>query len=218
LARIVDPSHRDATTKTDEDTNDDAPVALDGDQLVIRRLTVRGAPADAVRHCIEHGGDAEEVTRQMLDIGGVVLQHGANSTLVQAVIAEMRSEGVTQVSLRGMAERVAAKGLRYEEQVQPMLEAAFASHGDIVEATGGTPGLDGKNKKGDFVATLNPDSIGGRDRRVVIEAKDRGLPARMASSPIWLRRCATAPPTPVSLSARRLPATGCACTAGTASW
>lgn len=173
MARIVDPSHRDATTKTDEDTNDDAPVALDGDQLVIRGLTVRGAPADAVRHCIEHGGDAEEVTRQMLDIGGVVLQHGANSTLVQAVIAEMRSEGVTQVSLRGMAERVAAKGLRYEEQVQPMLEAAFASHGDIVEATGGTPGLDGKNKKGDFVATLNPDSIGGRDRRVVIEAKDR---------------------------------------------
>jgi hypothetical protein len=46
-------------------------------------------------------------------------------------------------------------------------------HGDIVEATGGTPGLDGKNKKGDFVVTLNPESVGGRDRRVVIEAKDR---------------------------------------------
>ncbi len=127
LARIMDLSHRGAPTKTDDDTSEDVPVALDGDQLVIRGLTVRGAPAEAVRHCIDHGGDAEEVTRQMLDIGGVVLQHGANSTLVQAVISEMRSEGVTQESLRGMAERVAAKGLRYEEQVQPMLEAAFAS-------------------------------------------------------------------------------------------
>jgi hypothetical protein len=161
------------THTEDDDTSVPPSVVLDGDQLVIRDLLVRGAPAEAVRHCIDHGGDSEDTVRQMLDIGGAVLQHGANSTLVQAVIAEMRNEGVTQESLRLMAERVAAKGLAYEDQVRPALEAAFAAHGDIVEATGGTPGLDGKNKKGDFVVTLNPETLGGRDRRVVIEAKDR---------------------------------------------
>jgi hypothetical protein len=148
-------------------------VVLNGDQLLIRDLRVRGAPAEAARHCIEQGGDAEAAVQQMLDIGGMVLQHGANSTLVQAVIAEMRNEGVTQESLRLMAERVAAKGLAYEDQVRPVLEAAFAPYGDCVEDTSGAPGVDGKSKKGDFVATLNPESIGGADRRVVIEAKDR---------------------------------------------
>jgi len=103
----------------------------------------------------------------------MVLEHGANSTLVQAVIAEMRSEGLAQEAIRAVADRVAAKGLAYEEQIHPVLEKAFAAHGGVVEATGGTPGLDGKNKKGDFVVILNPESIAGRDRRVVIEAKDR---------------------------------------------
>lgn len=163
-----------AQTNTESDNSSIPPkVMLDGDQLVIRDLLVRGAPAEAVRHCIDHGGDSEDTVRQMLDIGGAVLQHGANSTLVQAVIAEMRNEGVTQESLRLMAERVAAKGMAYEDQVRPVLEAAFAPHADCVEDTSGTPGLDGKSKKGDFVATLNPESIGGADRRVVIEAKDR---------------------------------------------
>jgi hypothetical protein len=161
-----------ATTEDDEPRNE-ASVELDGEQLVIRELLVRGAPAEAVRHHIKQDRDAEECVRRMLDIGGIVLQHGANSTLVQAVITEMRSQGVAQEAVRAVADRLAAKGLAYEDQVHPVLEAAFAGHGDMVEATGGTPGADGKNKKGDFVVTLNPESIGGRDRRVVIEAKDQ---------------------------------------------
>jgi len=175
MARIVNLSttRDDATTDSEDDNASPPPVVLDGEQLVIRELLVRGAPAQAVRHCIEQDGDAEDCVRRMLDIGGLVLQHGANSSLVQAVIAEMRSEDLAQDAVRAIAERVSAKGLAYEQQVQPALEAAFAPHGDTVEATGGTPGLDGKNKKGDFVVTLNPESIGGRDRRVVIEAKDQ---------------------------------------------
>jgi hypothetical protein len=175
MARIVNlPAVSDGEqTETEDDDALAPPVALDGDQLVIRGLLVRGAPAEAVRHCVEQGDDAEDTVRQMLDIGGMVLQHGASSTIAQAVIAEIRSDGITQEAIRAVADRVAAKGLVYEEQVHPVLESAFAGHGDIVEATGGTPGLDGKNKKGDFVVTLNPETLGGRDRRVVIEAKDR---------------------------------------------
>jgi hypothetical protein len=161
-----------AQTNTEDDASA-LPVELDGDQLVIRDLVVRGAPVAAVLHCVEQGDDAEDCVRRMLDIGGAVLQHGANSTLAQAVIAEMRNERITQETVRAVADRVAAKGLAYEEQIHPVLESAYAGHGDIVEATGGTPGLDGKNKKGDFVITLNPETLGGRDRRVVVEAKDR---------------------------------------------
>ncbi len=68
----------------------------------------------------------------------------------------MRSEGVTQESLRRMADRVAAKGFGYEDRVRPVLEAAFAPYGDEVEDTSGTPGLDGK--KGDFTVTLNAET------------------------------------------------------------
>lgn len=157
----------------DADTFDGEAVVLDGDQLVIHELIVGGAPAAAARHWVEQGGKADECVRRMIEIGGMVLQHGANSTLVQAVIAEMRSEGLTRERLRGMAERVPAKGFTYEDQVRPVLEAAFAPHGDAVEDTSRIPGLDGASTKGDFVATLDPQSIGGRDRRVVIEAKDR---------------------------------------------
>jgi hypothetical protein len=147
-------------------------VALDGEDLVIRELRVHGAPAAAVRHRVEQGDDAERVVREMLDIGGAVLQHGAEASLAQTIVAEIRSDQTARLDLRQMEDRVSAKGLRYEEQVHLVLEAAFAGHGDIVEATGGTPGLDGVNKKGDFVATLNPESTGGRIRHVVIEAKD----------------------------------------------
>lgn len=148
-------------------------VELDGERLAIRGLVVDGSAAAAARHCVEQGGDAEDAVRRMLEIGGMVLQHGANSTLVEAVITEIRREGVTEASLREMAERVASKGLRYEEQVQPVLERAAAANGDIVEATGASVGIDGRCKKGDFVISLNPESIGGRDRRVVVEAKDQ---------------------------------------------
>jgi hypothetical protein len=122
---------------------------------------------------MEQGGDPVATVRQMLDIGGMVLQHGANSTLVEAVIGEIRRESVTQKSLHAISERAPAKGLRFETLLQPILEAAFAGHGDVVEATGGTPGIDGASKKGDFVVTLNTETIGGRNRRVVVEAKDR---------------------------------------------
>lgn len=157
----------------DADTCEGEAVVLDGDQLVIHELIVSGAPVAAARHWVEQGGDADECVQRMIEIGGMVLQHGANSTLVQAVIAEMRGENLNQEGLRRMATQAAAKGFSYEDQVRPVLESAFAPHGDEVEDTSGTPGLDGASKKGDFVATLDPQSIGGRDRRVVIEAKDR---------------------------------------------
>jgi len=55
--------------------------------------------------------------------------------------------------------------------IAPAIEAAHAPYGDLVEDTSKAKGIDGSDK-GDFTVTLNPDSTGGRDRRVVLEAKD----------------------------------------------
>jgi hypothetical protein len=42
----------------------------------------------------------------------------------------------------------------------------------VVEATGGIPGADGRDKNGDFVIVLDPAGL-GRDCRVMVEAKDK---------------------------------------------
>lgn len=146
-------------------------VTLDADTLLIADLRVGGFVADAVRHAVATGHDPEDAVRQMLAIGGMVLQHGATSSIAEAVISELRRDAASDAKLQRLADRLPAKGFVYEAGLQPLLEQVFAPFCDVVEATGRTRGLDGD--KGDFVVTLNPESIGQRDRRVVIEAKDK---------------------------------------------
>jgi hypothetical protein len=148
-------------------------VSLDGGILRIHNLEVFGVAAEVVRQAIEQGREPEATVRRMLEVGGMVLAHGTQTGLVDAVVHELRREGATEAAVRAIAERSAAKGLKYEEEIQPVLEAAYAPHFDLVEATGTTAGLDGRDKKGDFVITLDPASVSGRDLRVVVEAKDK---------------------------------------------
>lgn len=148
-------------------------VDVDGATVRIRDLTISGPAAEAVIAAAAEGRDPAEVVRRMLDIGGMVLQHGASSALVDAVVQAVQREVGAQARVREVSEQVAAKGMRYEQQVRPVLEAVFGAHGDTVEDTSTVPGVDGRSKQGDFVAYLNEDATAGRDRRVVVEVKDR---------------------------------------------
>ena len=154
-------------------TTNPAAVTLTDSGLLIEHLLVSGPVADAAAHAVSQGADAAETVRRMLQIGALVLQHGANASVVDAVRSELRSHAQAAQTLRAVAEKTASKGFTFEELLHPVLDSAFAPHLDIVEATGGTPGADARNKKGDFTVTLNPGSVSGRDLRVVVEAKDK---------------------------------------------
>ena len=105
------------------------------------------------------------------------MQHGTSHGIVDALVArvgdvfDVRAQATRAV--RRVEARSAEKGFSFEDVVAPVVERAFAPYGDIVENTSGTPGLDGSVKKGDFTVTLNPETTGGRNRCVVVEAKDR---------------------------------------------
>lgn len=148
-------------------------VQIDGETVRICDLTITGPAAEAVIAAAADGHDPVEAVRRMLDIGGMVLQHGRSSSLVDAIVQAVQREVGTQARVRQVSEQVSSKGMRYEEQVWPVLEAVFGAHGDTVEDMSTIVGVDGRSKQGDFVAYLNEDATAGRDRRVVIEAKDR---------------------------------------------
>lgn len=117
----------------------------------------------------------------MLETGGAVLLHGAGKATVDAVAAEVdrlltalgeRSDRIEAV--RQQQERISAKGLSFENLLGPVLDACFSPHADVCEATGATKGI-AEEKIGDFVVTLNQRDTGGRERRIVFEAKDQRL-------------------------------------------
>jgi hypothetical protein len=161
-------------------------VVFDGDRLVIRELVVDGTMADLALASVTEGKDLEQVVREALQVGASVLLHGSAKGTVDAVSAEVdrllvslqeRSERIEAVGRQSV--RIAAKGFFFEGQLAPMLDACFASHADVFEVTSTTKGI-ADDKVGDFVVTLNPRDTGGRDRRIVFEAKDRALTVRRA--------------------------------------
>lgn len=83
---------------------------------------------------------------------------------------------MASAALKQERERGTAKGLDFEELVSTSAERFFSPYEDTVLEVGTELGADG-NKAGDIVAILNPDTTGGRDVRVVIEAKCRKLSA-----------------------------------------
>jgi hypothetical protein len=157
-------------------------VVLDDGLLRLRELIVDGAAVSAARDAVERGRDLEATVRQMLEVGGSVLLHGAALGTVDAVSAEvdrllsaLEEKSARIEAVRRLQERVAAKGLLYEELIAPVLDACFAPYHDVVEATGAVKGI-ADDKVGDFVVTLNTRDTGGRERRIVFECKDRKLP------------------------------------------
>jgi hypothetical protein len=156
-------------------------VVLDDEGLRIRDLDVDGTALAAARQAVADGRDLELTVRQALEVGGAVLLHGSARSTVDAVSAEVdrllavlseRSERLEAV--RSLHERVAAKGFLFEELLAPVLDAAFSPHADVLTVTGAEKGI-ADHKVGDFVVSVNPRDTGGRDRRIVVEAKDRKL-------------------------------------------
>ena len=64
-------------------------VRLDRHALLIERLSVAGAAQKAAWERVGAGGDLETAVREMLEIGGAVLDHGASRATVDAVSAEV---------------------------------------------------------------------------------------------------------------------------------
>jgi hypothetical protein len=158
-----------------------ASVVLEDGGLHIRDLTVDGAMATLARESVDAGRDLELIVREALELGAAVLLHGSAKGTVDAVSAEVDrlltalDENSARIeAVRRVQQRVAAKGFSFEDALGPVLDGFFASHEDIVEATGTTPGV-ADEKVGDFVVTVNPRDTGGRHRRIVFEAKDRAL-------------------------------------------
>lgn len=95
-------------------------------------------------------------------------EHGV---ILTSVLAERdRSDGL----VRAERARGPLKGFDFEARIAPVIDAAHAPHQDIVETTGRTRGVVDR-LTGDFVAKLNPNDSGGRQRTVVHEAKDKRL-------------------------------------------
>lgn len=158
-----------------------APVEVDDERVHIRDLSVDGALLALVRQAEADGRDLELVVRQVLEVGAAVLLHGTAKGTVDAVAAEVDRiltalEGKTaQLEIvRRAREQIASRGLSFETELGAALEACYAPHEDILEATGATKGV-ADDKVGDYVLTVNSRDSGGRDLRVVIEAKDRPL-------------------------------------------
>lgn len=163
-------------------------VSLTDGTLRIHELAMTGASAEWAAKVAGGGGDLQTAVEQALDLGSRVLLHGAALGTVDAVAAEVDRllEGLdSKVALLQYASRAAArtstKGLRYEQDLAPVLDACFANHHDIVEDLSTTPGI-GDVKTGDFVVTLNPKDTGGHLRRIVFEAKNQKLSMAAAQS------------------------------------
>jgi hypothetical protein len=156
-------------------------VTLKGDHVVIRDLIADGAVVELVRNGVAQERDPEQLVRHALEVGAAVLLHGTAKGTVDAVSAEvdrllvaMRERSERLEAVRRQGERIAAKGFTFEDELGPALDACYAPHEDIVEVTGAAKGI-ADDKVGDFVVTLNPRDTGGRDRRIVFEAKDRAV-------------------------------------------
>jgi hypothetical protein len=75
--------------------------------------------------------------------------------------------------------RSAAKGGDFEDLLASLLARIARGAGDLLERTSDEGGSVIRSKKGDFVVTIDPALTGGADLKVVVEAKDRAVSARV---------------------------------------
>jgi len=123
-------------------------------------------------------GDASRLA-QLLDptrLGSPLHQFRSEMTQGFEKLNERLSAMEAAFAARG-AERArsAAKGTDFEDLLEGMLTEAVHGTGDAIERTGLNAGDVMRSKKGDFLLTIDPQTCGGADLRVVVEAKDRGL-------------------------------------------
>ena len=87
-------------------------------------------------------------------------------------LAALEAAGAARASERA---RSSAKGADFEDIVEDLLTSALRGSDHLVERTGDTAGDVLRSKKGDFVVTLDPDTVRGATLRVVVECKDRAI-------------------------------------------
>ncbi|WP_249021623.1 hypothetical protein [Conexibacter sp. S30A1] len=163
-----------------DQTDDNATVALHGNEVLVHDLAVDGAVVELVRQEIAAGRDPRQIVVRAIELGAAILLHGAAMGTVEAVearvdrlVAALDDRTAKIESLSRMRTQVSsARGLEFEEAIGPVLERLAAPHEDELEATGATAGI-ADEKVGDYVITLNPRDTGGRSRRVVVELKKR---------------------------------------------
>ena len=78
----------------------------------------------------------------------------------------------------GERARSAAKGADFEELIETMLADSVRGTDHLVERTSEAAGDVLRSKKGDFVVTLDPDTVRGATLRLVVECKDRRISGR----------------------------------------
>ncbi len=71
--------------------------------------------------------------------------------------------------------RSAAKGTDFEDVLEDLLANIVRGTGDVIERCAAATGDVIRSRKGDFLLTIDPQTCGGAELRVVLEAKDRQL-------------------------------------------
>ena len=71
--------------------------------------------------------------------------------------------------------RSAAKGTDFEDLLEDLLANIVRGTGDVIERCAAATGDVIRSRKGDFLLTIDPQTCGGAELRVVLEAKDRQL-------------------------------------------
>ena len=74
--------------------------------------------------------------------------------------------------------RSSAKGADFEDLVESLVAESFRGTDHLVERTADAAGDMMRSKKGDFVITLDPDTVRGATLRLVVECKDRKVSGR----------------------------------------
>jgi hypothetical protein len=74
--------------------------------------------------------------------------------------------------------RSAAKGADFEDLVEDLLAHSLRGTDHVLERTADAAGHVLGSKKGDFVVTLDPDTVRGTSVRLVVECKDRPISGR----------------------------------------
>jgi hypothetical protein len=144
-----------------------------------------GDRADSVQRQLEKIMQAgarsqrEEVTKALLAENGPLGLFKAELDGRLKAVGDLLPHVVALKEQLGAAERLeiehergAGKGIDYEEAVGEVIVASLAPFRDTVERVGTELGSD-RNRCGDYLAILDPDSTGGKEVQIVVECKAR---------------------------------------------
>jgi hypothetical protein len=126
---------------------------------------------ESLRRILDPTDDEGPLGRYRADILKAVR---TESEQVRKVVTSLSEKIAVRAAENDLMDKTAIKGASFEDIVHAHTSAIAASHGDLPEQTGRTPGVSG-NLKGDEVVTLNPDDTNGRGGHYVLEIKDRKL-------------------------------------------